>query len=98
MFAWWGQFVYRFRWPVLGVSLLLLVGSILAFRNGGTLKNSGGENTESGRAITLMHEQLPQSGPGGGIHLRPRLRQPDDGGAGTRLQTSGACRPAAAQG
>jgi putative drug exporter of the RND superfamily len=66
MFAWWGHFVYRFRWPVLGVSLVLLAGSILAFRNGGTLKNSGGENTESGRAITLMHEQLPQSGPGAG--------------------------------
>ena len=66
MFAWWGQFVYRFRWPVLGVSLLLLAGSILAFRNGGTLKNSGGQNTESGRAITLMHDQLPQSGPGAG--------------------------------
>ncbi len=66
MFAWWGHFVYRFRWPVLGVSLLLLAGSILAFRNGGTLKNSGGQNTESGRAITLMHDQLPQSGPGAG--------------------------------
>jgi len=66
MFAWWGHFVYRFRWPVLGVSVLLLAGSILALVNGGTLKNSGGQNTESGRAIALMHDQLPQSGPGAG--------------------------------
>jgi RND superfamily putative drug exporter len=66
MFAWWGHFVYRFRWPVLGVSVLLLAGSILALVNGGTLKNSGGQNTESGRAIALMQQQLPQSGPGAG--------------------------------
>ncbi|HEX9095734.1 MAG TPA: MMPL family transporter [Candidatus Dormibacteraeota bacterium] len=66
MFAWWGHFVYRFRWPVLGVSLALLAASILAFLNGGTLKNNGGQNTESGRAIALMQQQLPQSGPGAG--------------------------------
>src|SRR5467141_3510038 len=66
MFAWWGQFVYRFRWPVLGVSVLLLAGSVVALVNGGTLKNSGGQDTESGRAIALMHDQLPQSGPGAG--------------------------------
>ncbi len=66
MFAWWGQFVYRFRWPVLGVSVVLLAASIVALRNGATLKNSGGQNTESGRALALMHDQLPQSGEGAG--------------------------------
>jgi len=66
VFAWWGWFVYRFRWPVLGVSVVLLAASIVALRNGGTLKNSGGENTESGRALALMHDQLPQSGEGAG--------------------------------
>jgi len=66
MFAWWGHFVYRFRWPVLGVSVVLLAASILALGNGGTLKNSGGQNTESGRALALMHDQLPQSGEGAG--------------------------------
>src|SRR5438067_2787202 len=66
MFAWWGWFVYRFRWPVLGVSVVLLAASIVALRNGGTLKNSGGENTESGWALALMHDQLPQSGEGAG--------------------------------
>ena len=57
MFAWWGQFVYRFRWAVLGVSAIMLAGSIVAFLNGGTLKNSGGENTESGRAVALMQKR-----------------------------------------
>src|SRR5881275_1356502 len=66
MFAWWGRFVYRFRWPVLGVSVVLLAASIVALRSGGTLKNSGGQNTESGRALALMHDQLPQSGEGAG--------------------------------
>src|SRR5438132_12429355 len=64
MFAWWGQFVYRFRWPVLGVSALLLSASIVALLNGGTLKNNGGSNTESGRAVALMQNQLPQNGAG----------------------------------
>src|SRR4029077_20705712 len=66
MFAWWGHFVYRFRWPVLGVSLALLAASILALVNGGTLKNSGGETTESGRAIALNYDHMPQSRPGAG--------------------------------
>jgi len=69
MFAWWGQFVYRFRWPMLGVSALLLAGSILALLNGGTLKNSGGGNTESGRAVALMQSQLPQNGAGSSFVL-----------------------------
>jgi len=69
MFAWWGYFVYRFRWPVLGVSAILLAGSIVALMNGGTLKNSGGQNTESGRALALMQNQLPQSGAGSSFVL-----------------------------
>src|SRR6202022_3218405 len=64
MFAWWGQFFYRFRWPVLGVSGLLLAASILALFNGGSAKNSGGGNTESGRAVALMQSQLPHNGAG----------------------------------
>ena len=69
MFAWWGQFVYRFRWPVLGVSALMLAGSIFALLDGGTLKNSGGGNTESGRAVALMQSQLPQNGAGSSFVL-----------------------------
>jgi len=69
MFAWWGQFVYRHRWLVLFVSAVMLTGSIVALLNGGTLKNSGGENTESGRALALMQRQLPQSGAGSSFVL-----------------------------
>ena len=69
MFAWWGQFVFRYRWAVLGFSTIMLAGSIVALLNGGTLKNSGGENTESGRAIALMQKQLPQSGAGSSFVL-----------------------------
>jgi putative drug exporter of the RND superfamily len=69
MFAWWGRFVYRFRWAVLGASAIMLAASIVAFLNGGTLKNSGGENTESGRALALMQRQLPQSGAGSSFVL-----------------------------
>src|SRR4030081_1438353 len=69
MFAWWGQFVYRFRWPMLGVSGLLLAASILALFNGGSAKNSGGGNTESGRAVALMQSQLPQNDAGSSFVL-----------------------------
>jgi len=69
MFAWWGQFVYRHRWAVLGVSAAMLAGSIFALLNGGTLKNSGGQNTESGRALALMQDQLPQNGAGSSFVL-----------------------------
>src|ERR1700736_2937812 len=69
MFAWWGHVVYRFRRLMLGVSGLLLAGAIVALFNGGTTKNSGGENTESGRAAALMQSQLPQNGAGSSFVL-----------------------------
>src|SRR6202165_3867467 len=69
MFAWWGHFVYRFRWVMLGVSGLLVAASIVALFNGGTTKNSGGENTESGRAGALMQSQLAQNGAGSSFVL-----------------------------
>src|SRR2546421_8696087 len=69
MFAWWGQFVYRHRWAVLGVSAVMLAGSIVALFDGGTLKNSGGQNPESGRALALMQDQPPQNGAGSSFVL-----------------------------
>jgi putative drug exporter of the RND superfamily len=69
MFAWWGHVVYRFRWVVLVVSGILLAGSIVALGAGGTFKNGGGRNTESGRALQLMQDQLPQSGAGSSFLL-----------------------------
>ena len=65
----WGHVVYRFRWPVLGLSLVLLTASIVALGSGGTLKNSGGRNTESGRALDLIQNQLPQGGAGSSFEL-----------------------------
>ena len=61
--------MYRYRWAVLGASAIMLAGSIVALLNGGTLKNSGGENTESGRAVALMQKQLPQNGAGSSFVL-----------------------------
>jgi RND superfamily putative drug exporter len=69
MFVLWGHLVYRFRWIVLVVSGILLAASIAALGAGGSFKNSGGRNTESGRAIQLMEKQLPQSGAGSSFLL-----------------------------
>jgi putative drug exporter of the RND superfamily len=69
MFAWWGHTVYRFRWIVLVLSGLLLAGSIVALQHGGSFKNGGGKNTESGRAIQQMSDQLPQNGAGSSFLL-----------------------------
>src|SRR2546428_3399187 len=69
MFAWWGQFVYRHRWAVLGVSAVMLAGSLVALFKGGTLKNSGGRDTGSGRALALMQDQVPQNGAGSSFVL-----------------------------
>ncbi|HEX3629222.1 MAG TPA: MMPL family transporter, partial [Candidatus Dormibacteraeota bacterium] len=69
MFAWWGQVVFRFRWVVLIFSGVLLAGSIAALQAGGSFKNGGGKNTESGRAIQQMSDQLPQSGAGSSFVL-----------------------------
>ncbi|MEO6795973.1 MAG: MMPL family transporter [Candidatus Dormibacter sp.] len=65
----WGHLVYRFRWLVLGASTMLLIASILSLGHGGLLKNGGGNDTESGRALALIQKQLPQSGAGSSFEL-----------------------------
>ena len=37
MLAWWGRFVYRWRWATLVVSVVLLGGFIYSLMTGGTL-------------------------------------------------------------
>jgi len=55
MFAAWGRFVYRRRWPVLAVSGLLLLISIFVVIQGGKLQSGGFiETSESGRASRLI--------------------------------------------
>ena len=41
MFAAWGRFVYRRRWPVLAISGLLLVASAFIVVQGGKLQSGG---------------------------------------------------------
>ena len=62
MFAAWGHFVYRFRWLVLLVSALLLVGSGYVALQGGKLESGGFiETAESGRATKILQEELPSA-------------------------------------
>src|SRR5438034_5230351 len=63
MFAAWGRFVYRRRWPVLAVSGLLLLASIFIVIQGGKLQSGGFiETSESGRASRLIERELPRAG------------------------------------
>ncbi|MBI2324728.1 MAG: hypothetical protein HYU87_07180 [Chloroflexi bacterium] len=63
MFARWGRFVHRFRWPVLILSALLLSGSIAIVLQGAKLESGGFiETAESGRASRLIERELPTAG------------------------------------
>jgi RND superfamily putative drug exporter len=60
LFAAWGRIVHRFRWPVLVISVVLLVGTGYVASLGGTLKGGGIiETSESGRALKVMRDELP---------------------------------------
>ena len=62
MFTAWGHFVYAFRWLVLGLSAVLLVGSGLIAAQGGKLESGGFiETAESGRATKLLDAELPSA-------------------------------------
>jgi len=62
MFAAWGQIVYRFRWITLALSGLLLVASFVTLGRGGMLTNTSPPSTESGRAVRMLQDELPQPG------------------------------------
>src|SRR5437667_465590 len=63
MFAAWGRFVYRRRWPVLAISGLLLLAAIFIVLQGGKLQSGGFiETSESGRASRLIERELPRAG------------------------------------
>ena len=60
MFAAWGRFVFRHRWPVLAVSIVLLFASGVIAGSGGKLESGGFiETAESGRASRLIEKELP---------------------------------------
>jgi RND superfamily putative drug exporter len=63
LFTAWGHFVYRFRWPVLLASIVLLVASGAIAGQGGKLESGGFiETAESGRASKLIERELPRAG------------------------------------
>jgi len=60
VFAAWGRFVYRRRWPVLALSVLMLLASGFIAGRGGKLESGGFiETAESGRASRLIEKELP---------------------------------------
>jgi RND superfamily putative drug exporter len=72
VFAAWGRFVYRWRWPVLGTSALLLGLSVVGLLfTGGDLGsgNSSSLNLEAARASKLVNNQLSSSSPSGASFL-----------------------------
>src|SRR5437870_276747 len=63
MFAAWGRFVHRRRWPVLAVSAVLLVASGWTAASGAKLQSGGFiETSDSGRASRLIEHELPTAG------------------------------------
>ena len=66
MFTRWGRLVYRFRWPTLVASLLLMSLSVFLLWavTGPTMTSpSSGLSTQSARAQNLMDQQLSQTPP-----------------------------------
>jgi RND superfamily putative drug exporter len=55
----WGRFVHAHRRLVIGLSLIAFVLSIVAIATGGEPQNDNSLDVESGRAFTLMSQQLP---------------------------------------
>ncbi|HET8630447.1 MAG TPA: MMPL family transporter [Thermomicrobiales bacterium] len=68
MFAAWGRFVYRFRWPVLVAALALVVASVVGIGALTTHLSSdstgGNDRAESWRAAHLVSQELPAQGTG----------------------------------
>ncbi|CAA9443333.1 MAG: hypothetical protein AVDCRST_MAG37-1576 [uncultured Rubrobacteraceae bacterium] len=77
MFATWGRFVYRFRWPVLILSILSLAGWAALMSYSGTL---GAEDlpsqTEAGRANELIESELGRRAPSFILVFSRMIRKP----------------------
>ncbi len=90
----WGRFVYARRRAVLALSLVGFVLSIIAIATGGEPQNANSFDFESGRAFTLMGDQLPTSGVSFTLIVGdPRL---DASAAGFRQEVARALAPLAA--
>ena len=71
MFAAWGRFVHRFRWPVLAASVLVLVAfASVGFTFAGQTNDDTRAKTESIRASDLLNAEIPpQPGTSGATFL-----------------------------
>ena len=60
MFARWGRFVYRHRWPTLGLSGFLMALSVVGLLTGGQLTGNGGfgGNLPAGLAASLVNREI----------------------------------------
>src|SRR5690348_10381935 len=79
MFGAWGRFVYRFRWPVLILSLGLVAVSVLVILNFATSLASsdrGSAELETFRAIELIDKELPSDN-GAGFTLIFTAKDPN---------------------
>src|SRR5258708_1073747 len=67
MFALWGRFVYRWRWAILVVSIVLLGGFIYSLTTGGTLGtgNSTISTSETGRGASANTQHIGTGTSGG---------------------------------
>jgi RND superfamily putative drug exporter len=56
----WGRFIHRYRWAVLALSVVSSAASLWFISHGGAPSNMlVPRETESGRALELMHRELP---------------------------------------
>ena len=79
MFARWGRFVFRRRWMVLAVTLLMLPVSIILLGFGGQFsEGQTGTATESLKAYSLMDRELPASNPGFALMFSSATLHPRD--------------------
>lgn len=62
MFAAWGTFVFRRKWWILALSLLLLCGAIASLLRGGTLTTGSIEGIEADRTQALVEQALSLPG------------------------------------
>ena len=82
MFARWGGFVFRHRWPTLVGALLLVGATLFGATHGGQFKNSQSDVGEATRANDLANAELSRSSSTGGtsfwLILRSRSTTADD--------------------
>jgi len=74
----WGRVVYRWRWAILLMSVVLLGGFIYSLMTGGTLGsgNSTGSTLEAARAARLINDQF-STGTTGGANFLLIFSSPD---------------------